>query len=99
MTREEMMERMSADEFFGWMAYSEIEPFGEHRQDLRHLTLWSLLATVNSDPKKHPKGIGADKYPLFKMQQQLDKPVVQATPQSFLRALKLLPTVPKAKPS
>lgn len=91
MTREEMMERMSAEEFFGWMAYADIEPFGEDREDLRAGILWSTFVSANSDPKKHPNGVGIDKYPLLKMQQQLDKPQVKATPQSFLRALKLLP--------
>jgi hypothetical protein len=88
MTREEMMDRMSVDEFFAWMAYSEVEPFGEARQDLRAGVLWSLLATVNSDSKKHPRGIGIDKYPLLQMTEKLDRPKV--TSQDLFRTLKLL---------
>jgi len=97
MIREEMLERMSAEEFFAWMAYSEIEPFGEAREDLRAGIMWSSFATANSDSKKHPNGIGMDKYPLFKMQEQLERPQRKLTPQSLLRALQLLPR--KQKPS
>lgn len=95
MTREEMMERMSAEEFFGWMAYADIEPFGEDREDLRAGTLWSTFVSANCDHKKHPNGIGITEYPILKMQQRLDKPQVKATPQSFLRALKMLPRAKK----
>ena len=38
-----------------WMAYSQVEPFGEFRQDLRIAMLWCILANVNRDTKKHPK--------------------------------------------
>jgi len=97
MTREEMLERMSTEELIGWMAYYEVYPFGEQREDLRAGIMWSSFATANSDPKKHPNGIGLDKYPLFKMQEQMDRPERKATPQSLLRALQLLPR--KSKPS
>lgn len=90
------MSRMSMEEFIGWIAYAEVEPFGEDREDLRAGIMWSSFASAHSDSKKHPNGIGLDKYPLFQMQQQLERPVRKATPQSLLRALQLLP---KRKPS
>lgn len=92
-----MLERMSLEELESWMAYYEIEPFGEAREDLRAGIMWASFATANSDSKKHPNGIGLDKYPIFKLQEQLDKPEKKLTPQTLLRALQLLPR--KSKPS
>lgn len=90
MLREDMMERMSMEEFLGWMAYSELEPFGDEREDLRAGVLWSLLATVNSDTKKHPRGIGIDKYPLIIMRKKEETTQREATPQSLFRLMKAL---------
>lgn len=99
MIREEMLERMSMEEFIGWMAYSEIQPFGDEREDLRAGLLWSLTATINSDRKKHPKGIGMDKYPLFEMLQRLNKPPVSLTSKSLYGVLKTLSDATSKKPS
>lgn len=35
-----------------WMAYFEIEPFGEERGDLRMGILAALIANINRDPKR-----------------------------------------------
>lgn len=43
---------MSSKEFAEWMAYAQIEPFGDERADLRMAILASLIANVNRDPKK-----------------------------------------------
>ena len=37
------------------MAYYQVEPFGEFRQDLRFARLWCLLANVYRDSKQHLK--------------------------------------------
>ncbi|MCL5995491.1 MAG: DUF4035 domain-containing protein [Chloroflexi bacterium] len=46
---------MSSREFSEWMAYYNLEPFGEERADLRMAMLASLIANVNRDPRKHSK--------------------------------------------
>lgn len=43
---------MSSKEFAEWMAYAQIEPFGDERADMRMAILASLIANVNRDPKK-----------------------------------------------
>ena len=91
------MDRMSMEEFAAWIAYSEIEPFGEAREDLRAGIMWASFATVHSDSKKNPRGIGIDKYPLFAMQKRLDGEATQATPQSLFRAMKMLSAVYKKR--
>lgn len=52
MPREEMLDRMSSHELSEWMAYANIEPFGEDRADLRAGTISSVIANTNRDPKK-----------------------------------------------
>jgi hypothetical protein len=55
MTVEEMLERMSWQEFLEWQEYYGLEPFGEERADLRSGIVASVLANVNRDPKKRSK--------------------------------------------
>jgi hypothetical protein len=43
---------MTEAEFRQWMAYYEIEPFGEERQDLRFANLCLLVARLWGDKKK-----------------------------------------------
>jgi hypothetical protein len=96
MIREEMMERMSREEFLGWIAYSEIEPFGDEREDLRAGILWSLLGMVNSDKRSHDR-FGLDKYPLIQMRERMNgSQNRRMTSMDFFAKLKGLP---KAKPS
>ena len=45
------MSHMSAREFAEWMAYSQIEPWGEERADLRAALICKVLADINT-----PKG-------------------------------------------
>lgn len=46
---------MSSREFSEWLAYCEMEPFGEERGDLRAGIVASTVANVNRDPKKRPR--------------------------------------------
>lgn len=50
MTVSEMLSRMSSSEFSEWMAYAQIEPFGEERQDVRQAIIACTVA--NSVPRK-----------------------------------------------
>jgi hypothetical protein len=45
---------MSGLQLTEWIAYAQLEPFGEERADLRMAILASLIANVNRDPKKKP---------------------------------------------
>lgn len=91
------MAHMSQEEFLGWMAYSEIEPFGEEREDLRAGIMWSAFVSAHCDPKRYPNGINVDKYPLFAMTKRLSTPPV--TSQSLFKTLKMLADASKQKPS
>lgn len=48
----ELKQRMGYSEFVEWLAYYQVEPFGEARQDLRNAMLLSMFANINRDPKK-----------------------------------------------
>lgn len=47
-----LLQSLSGREFMEWMAYAEIEPFGEERADLRMAILAALIANVHRDPEK-----------------------------------------------
>lgn len=49
-----MLDRMSSREFTEWLAYYELEPFGEQRADLRAALIASVIANAHRDPKKKP---------------------------------------------
>jgi len=46
-TVEELLARISSRELAEWMAYAELEPFGEERADLRAGIVASTIANVN----------------------------------------------------
>lgn len=69
MTVGELGQRMSSHEFTEWMAYYEIEPFGEERADLRQaMTTQGIYNTLQAQ-RKHPKWHKLDEFMPFK-----DKP-------------------------
>lgn len=45
---------MTSAEFAEWMAYYQIEPFGEAVADERHGIATALLVNMNRDPKSKP---------------------------------------------
>jgi len=47
---------MSAQEFAEWIAYAQVEPWGEQRADLRAALICKILADINT-----PKGKAAPK--------------------------------------
>lgn len=60
---------MSYAEFVDWMAYYELDPFGEERADLRNAMAMALTANVNRDAKKQRKPFSAtDFMPKFETQ-------------------------------
>lgn len=52
MTVTELLGRVSSRELTEWMAYAQMEPFGEERGDIRQAITTSLIANVHRDPKK-----------------------------------------------
>ena len=50
-----MLRRISSQQLSEWMAFGQLEPFGEERADLRMGILAALIANVNRDPKKTPQ--------------------------------------------
>lgn len=51
MIRSEMLERMSAREFYEWMILEQIEPFGDRRGDIQTGQLLAMLANTNRTKK------------------------------------------------
>lgn len=51
----QLADEISIKQLHAWMAYYELEPFGEQRDDLRMAQLLALTANVNRDPKKRHK--------------------------------------------
>lgn len=51
----ELLARTDSRELAEWMAYAQLEPFGEEREDLRAGIVASTIANANRDPKKRKK--------------------------------------------
>ena len=45
---------MSSMEFAEWIAYSQVEPWGEERADLRAALICKILADINTPKGKQP---------------------------------------------
>mgnify|MGYP000940748974 FL=1 len=72
-----MLQRMSSRELSEWMAYYNIEPFGEERADLRSGIVASTIANVNRDPKKGQPFKPTDFMPLSEMAEEDEEPEAQ----------------------
>ncbi len=51
----ELQQRMGAAEFASWLAFYQMEPFGELRADMRAAMLASLTANAHRNTKKRAK--------------------------------------------
>ena len=49
-----MLSEISSRQFAEWMAYAQLEPFGEERDDLRMGIVASTIANVNRGKDKKP---------------------------------------------
>ncbi len=56
------MLEISSDEFTEWLAYYQIEPFGEQIADLRHGTACALVANINRNIEHRPEPYLADEF-------------------------------------
>lgn len=69
-----LQRRMSSAEFSEWMAYAQIEPFGEERADLRMAILATIIANANRDPKLRPEPFEvSDFMPNFEKPEMMSK--------------------------
>jgi hypothetical protein len=50
-----MLEAMPGNLLLEWLAYSELDPIGNERQDLHAAMVVSAIANVNRDPKKQKR--------------------------------------------
>lgn len=84
MTRSEMVERMPAAEFFEWMLYEQIQPFGERRADLRTGQICATIANVNRGEKTEPYKVSDFMLP-WDPQPELPKQSPEALRDALLR--------------
>lgn len=52
MTVGELLARISSEELTEWMAFSDLEPFGDERADVRSGIVAATIANANRDPKR-----------------------------------------------
>lgn len=91
MTVGELLERISSRELTEWMAYYELEPFGQERGDLQAGVVASVIANVNRDPKKSRKEYKPDDFVLV-----FEKPEPK-TPQEIYNAFRTWALMNKEK--
>ena len=66
-----LLSSLSSRQLTEWMAYDQLEPFGERRADLRMAVLASLIANANRDPDKRREPFTpADFMPRFEAEPQ-----------------------------
>ncbi len=85
---DEMLRSISALQFNEWIAYAELEPFGEERADLRMAILASLIANTNRDPKKKSTPYEVNDFmPQFEKKEPISKEDAIATIDAMMTAL------------
>ncbi len=50
-----LLQCLTARQLNGWLNYSNIDPFGEYRAELRHGQQMALTANINRDSKARPE--------------------------------------------
>jgi len=55
MTVGELLTRISSHELSEWMAYEQVQPFGDARADVHAGIVAATIANVNRDPKRQKK--------------------------------------------
>lgn len=58
----EAQARISSAEFAEWMAYAQLEPFGQGREDTRAGVIASLIANANRDTDKRSTPFGPEDF-------------------------------------
>lgn len=66
MTVAELGDRMSSRELSEWMAYYEIEPFGEERADIRQALTTSAVHNLHQAQTKNPQWTKFEDFMLYR---------------------------------
>jgi hypothetical protein len=83
----QLLSEISSEELTEWMAYAELEPFGEERADLRSATVAAVIANANRDRKKRPQPYKvSDFMPKFDRQEQTEEDML-AVAEAWVKAL------------
>lgn len=76
---------MTSAEIAEWMAYAQLEPFGEERADLRAGIIASTIANVHRDPKQRKKPYTAEEFmPKFERQEKSPQSVAEKIKAVFM---------------
>lgn len=79
---------MSGQQLVEWMAYAELEPFGEERADLRMATLAALIANIYRDPKQKSTPFEIEDFmPKFEKKEPISKEDAIAAIDAMMMAL------------
>jgi len=86
------MEDIDAREFQWWRAYSNIEPLGEKREDMRAGLICALIANTNRDSKSKPTPYTVEEfmYPFKKTPKLPTKKELKAKFNAFVKSQALL---------
>lgn len=83
----QLLNEISSEELTEWMAYAELEPFGEERADLRSATVAAVIANANRDRKKRSRPYRVtDFMPKFGQQEQSEEDML-AVAEAWVKAL------------
>jgi hypothetical protein len=90
-----MIEAMPGNLLLEWLAYCEIDPFGNERQDIQAAMIVSAIANVNRDPKKQKRPYSPNDFmPKFDQNPHPASPAAQGrgrqTPGQMLEIVKML---------
>ena len=80
MTVREVLQRTDSAELTEWLAYDQLEPFGDARADLRAGLICSTVANFSMSPPKSP--VRPSDFMLFEKAARDDAPVLLADPKS-----------------
>jgi hypothetical protein len=59
-----LLARLTARQLTEWMAYYQLEPWGDLNHDRRMATLTALTANAHRDPKKRPEPFSSEDFML-----------------------------------
>ncbi len=80
---------MSSREFAEWMAFYQVEPWGEERADLRSGIVASTVANAHRDPKKRKRPFKPEDF-IPKFEPKFERKKGRKTPEQMLRLVEML---------
>lgn len=83
-----LLKSMTSAQWSEWLAFANIEPIGEFRNELRHGQMMALHCNINRDSKQRPEPYTAKDFTNF-IEWPEEKPVEQS-PEELAAAIKNL---------